>query len=62
MGVKLGLSLREGYRLMVSENRVMRRIFGPNTEEVTGGWKKLYDEELIICSIYLILLELSYQG
>jgi hypothetical protein len=28
----------------VSENRVLRRIFGPKTEEVTGGWKKLHEE------------------
>jgi hypothetical protein len=28
------------------ENRVMRRIFGPKRNEVTGGWRKLHNEEL----------------
>jgi hypothetical protein len=30
----------------VFENRVLRRIFGPNRDEVTGGWKKVHKEEL----------------
>jgi hypothetical protein len=30
----------------VFENRVLRRIFGPNGDEVTGGWRKLHNEEL----------------
>jgi hypothetical protein len=30
----------------VFENRVLRRIFGPKRDEVTGGWGKLYNEEL----------------
>jgi hypothetical protein len=30
----------------VFENRVLRRIFGPKRDEVTGGWIKLYNEEL----------------
>jgi hypothetical protein len=33
-------------RLRVFENRVLRRIFGPKTDEVTGGWRKLLNEEL----------------
>jgi hypothetical protein len=28
------------------ENRVLRRIFGPETDEVTGDWRKLHNEEL----------------
>jgi hypothetical protein len=32
--------------LMVFENRVLRRIFGPKRDEVTGGWRKLHNEEL----------------
>jgi hypothetical protein len=32
----------------VSENRVLRRIFGPQTEEETGDWRKLHSEELHI--------------
>jgi hypothetical protein len=30
----------------VSENRVLRRIFGPKGNEMKGGWKKLHNEEL----------------
>jgi hypothetical protein len=30
----------------VFENRVLRRIFGPRWDEVTGKWKKLHNEEL----------------
>jgi hypothetical protein len=40
------LTLREGYRLRVLENKVLRRIFGPKRDEVTGEWRKLHDEEL----------------
>jgi hypothetical protein len=32
--------------LKVFENRVLRRIFGPKRNEVTGEWKKLQNEEL----------------
>jgi hypothetical protein len=30
----------------VHENRVLRRIFGPRRQKVTGGWRKLHNEEL----------------
>jgi hypothetical protein len=30
----------------VSENRALRRIFGPKREEVAGGWRRLHNEEL----------------
>jgi hypothetical protein len=40
------LALREEYRLRVFENRVLRRIFGPKRDEVTGDWRKLHKEEL----------------
>jgi hypothetical protein len=47
MGVKLGsLTLREEHRLRVFESRVLRRIFGPKRNEVTGELRKLHDEEL----------------
>jgi hypothetical protein len=32
--------------LRVFENRVLRRIFGPKRDEVTGSWRKLHNEEL----------------
>jgi hypothetical protein len=38
--------LREERRLRVFENRVLRRIFGPTRDEVTGEWRKLHNEEL----------------
>jgi hypothetical protein len=38
--------LREEHRLKVFENRVLRRIFGPKRDEVTGEWRKLYNGEL----------------
>jgi hypothetical protein len=37
--------LREEHRLTVFENRVLRRIFGLKRNEVTGEWRKLYNEE-----------------
>jgi hypothetical protein len=30
----------------VFENRVLRRIFGPKRDQVSGGWRKLHNEEL----------------
>jgi hypothetical protein len=38
--------LREERRLEVFENRVLRRVFGPKRDEVTGEWRKLHNEEL----------------
>jgi hypothetical protein len=38
--------LREEHRLRVFENRVLRRIFGPKRDEMTGEWRKLHIEEL----------------
>jgi sorting nexin-29 len=40
------LTLREEHRLRVLENRVLRWIFGPKRDEVTGEWRKLHNEEL----------------
>jgi hypothetical protein len=36
----------EEHKLRVFENRVLRRILGPKRVEVTGGWRKLHNEEL----------------
>jgi len=33
-------------RMRVSENRVLRRIFGPKSDKVTGEWSKLHNDEL----------------
>ena len=44
--------MREECRLRVFENRVLRRIFGPKRDEVTGELKKLNNEDLydLYCS------------
>jgi len=46
------LTMREERRLSGFENRVLRRIFGPKRDEVTGEWRKLHNEELndLYCS------------
>ena len=40
------LTLREERRLRVFENRVLRRVFGPKRDELTGEWRKLRNGEL----------------
>ena len=40
------LTLRDERRWRVFENRVLRRLFGPKRDEVTGEWRKLRNEEL----------------
>ena len=40
------LTLREEKKLRVFENMVLRRIFGPRRNEVTGEWRRLHNEEL----------------
>ena len=46
------LTLREERRLKVFENRVLRIIFGPQMDEVTGEWRKVHNGELndVYCS------------
>ena len=46
------LTLREERRLRVFEKRVLRRVFGPKRDEVTGEWRRLHNEELsdLYCS------------
>jgi hypothetical protein len=48
--------LREECRLRVFENRVLRRIFGPKRDEVTGKWRRLHNKELyaVYSSTYII--------
>jgi hypothetical protein len=40
------LTVREAYRLRKFENRLLRRLLGLKRDEVTGGWRKLHNEEL----------------
>jgi hypothetical protein len=44
------LTLREEHRLRMLDNGMLRRIFGPKRDEVTGEWRKLHNEEL--CELY----------
>ena len=43
---KISVVVWEESRFRVSENRVLRRIFGSKTDEVRGDWKTLHNEEL----------------
>jgi hypothetical protein len=45
----------EERRLWVFEKKVLRRVFGPKKDDVTGEWRKLHNEELMICTPYPIL-------
>jgi hypothetical protein len=47
-------TLREEGRLWVFENRVIRRIFGPMRDKGAGEWRKLLNEELMICAVGVI--------
>jgi hypothetical protein len=42
-------------RLKVFENRVLRRVFGPKRDELTGEWRNLHKRSLMICTPYPIL-------
>jgi hypothetical protein len=56
------LTLREEHRLSVFENRVLRRIFGPKRDEVTGEWRSWTIRSFIFCKHPQILLGKSNQG
>jgi len=49
------LTLREECRLRVFENRVLRRVFGPKGDEVTGNGENYVMRRLVICTPYRIL-------
>jgi hypothetical protein len=49
------LTLREERRVRVFENRVLRRVFGPNRDEVTGNGENYIMRSLVICTPYPIL-------
>ena len=49
------LAFREEHRLMVFENMVLMRLFGPKRDEETGEWKKLLNEDLNVCTHHPLL-------
>jgi len=51
----------EERRLRLFENRVLRRIFGPNRDEETIQWEKLHNEELndVYCSPNIVRMIIS---
>ena len=49
------LTLREERRLRVFENRVLRREFGPERDEVTGNGENYIMRSLVMCATYPIL-------
>jgi hypothetical protein len=55
------VTLREEHRLRVLERRILRRIFGPKWDEVSGEWRKLHDEEHHNCTHPQISLGRSSQ-
>jgi hypothetical protein len=52
------LTLQKEHRLKVFENRVLREIFGPKRDEVTGEWRRLHDKEIygLFCLPNIILV------
>jgi len=58
---KLGLSWREKHRLRVFENRVLRKIFGCNRDEVTGTGGEYIERSLMICTPHQILIGWSFK-
>ena len=54
------LALTKERRLMLFENRVLRKIFGPKRDEITGDWRKLHSEELR--DLYFVIFGCSNKG
>jgi hypothetical protein len=49
------LTLREAHRLRVSENRMLRKIFGPRRDEETGEWRNYVRRSFVLCTPHQIL-------
>jgi hypothetical protein len=63
MAVILGLLHLGRNRLTVVENRILRKAFGPNGEEVIEGYKKLHNVRTFkTCTLHQILLRLANEG
>jgi hypothetical protein len=50
MGVEIGRTLTEKHRLKVLENRVLKNLFWPRTDEITSEWRRQRSEKL--CDLY----------
>ena len=50
------LTLREGRRLRVFERKILRRVFGPNRGDGNGEWKRLHNENFVVCAVHQISL------
>ena len=48
------VTLREEHSLRVFENRLLRRIFGPKRDEVTGKWRRYLMRSFMICAAHQI--------
>jgi hypothetical protein len=51
------LTLREGWKLKVCENTLLRRILGPKRDEVTGEWRNYIRRSFMLCTPHQILFE-----
>jgi hypothetical protein len=47
--------LREEHKLRVFQNKVLRKIFGPKRDEVTGNWRNYIMRSLMICTVHPVL-------
>jgi hypothetical protein len=56
MDVKQPLTLREENGSWMFENRILRRIYGPNSDEMTGEWRKLHEKLFHFCSSLITVL------
>ena len=55
------LTLREKHRLRVYENRVLRRMLGPKSDEITREWRRLKNKEHLICMPHQMFFRWSNQ-
>jgi hypothetical protein len=58
----LSFILRDEQRLKMFENRVLRKIFGPEKGKVTGDWRNRSRRSFMTCSRHLMLSEIISQG
>jgi hypothetical protein len=52
---KTNVTVRNMTSKSLFENRVLRKTFGPMRDELTGYWRKLHNEELMLCIPHKIL-------